>query len=162
MVELPDEVTAVFGNFRTAEIATFSKDGTPVAVEVTPVWLPGKGRFLASASIGLGTKAYNLRRNPKLSLLYSEPRASGLTDPPFVLVQGDATVSELTTWDDDLAEYWPVLWRYQPAGRRWGADPLTRRLMDWYYMRLKIDIVPRRIRWWPGGDMTAEPREVTL
>jgi hypothetical protein len=33
---------------------------------------------------------------------------------------------------------------------------------DWYYMRLKIHVTPRRIRWWPDGDMSAPPEEVAL
>jgi hypothetical protein len=159
---LPDEVHAVFEHFRTAEMSTYAKDGTPVGIEITPVWQPDAGRFLVTSAIGLPNKAFNARRDPKVSLLFSDPTASGLTSPPAVLVQGDATVSDLVTWDDELAQYWKVLWTKQPAGRRWGADPVTRWLMDWYYMRLKVHVTPRRMRWWPGGDMSAPPKEVAL
>jgi nitroimidazol reductase NimA-like FMN-containing flavoprotein (pyridoxamine 5'-phosphate oxidase superfamily) len=159
---LPPEVEAVFREFRTAEMSTFNRAGTPVAVEITPVWQPNHGRFLVTASIGLPRKAYNARRNPQVALLFSDPTASGLTQPPTVLVQGRASVSDLLTWDAELAEYWAVLWTRQPIGRRWGADPLTRVLMDWYYMRLKIHVAPTRIRWWPDGDMSLPPREVEV
>jgi len=160
---LPAEVRAVIEQFRTAEMSTFAKDGTPVTVEIIPVWQPEAGRILLTTSIALPNKAFNARRDPKVSLLFSDPTASGLTDPPAVLVQGDATVSEVLTWDDELETgYWPVLWTRQPAGRRWGSDPVTRRFMDWYYMRLKIHITPRRVRWWPDADMSAPPEEVAL
>lgn len=118
---LPPEVEAVFHQFRTAEMSTIARDGTPVTVEVTPVWQPDRGRFLVTASIGLPRKAYNARRNPQVALLYSDPTASALPQPPAVLVQGQATVSELVTCDDELASYWLVLWTKQPIGRRWGG-----------------------------------------
>ena len=159
---VPPEVEAVFKHFRTAEMSTFARDGTPVSVELTPVWQPEHGRFLVTTSIGLARKAHNVRRTPQVSLLFSDPTASGLADPPAVLVQGHATVSDLVTWDEELAAYWPVLWTKQPIGRRWGADPLTRWLMDWYYMRLKIHITPTRVRWWPAGDMGQQPQELEV
>jgi nitroimidazol reductase NimA-like FMN-containing flavoprotein (pyridoxamine 5'-phosphate oxidase superfamily) len=161
-LQLPPEVEAVFHQFRTAELSTIARDGTPVTVEVTPVWQPDHGRFLVTASIGLPRKVYNARRNPHVALLFSDPTASGLSRPPAVLVQGQATVSELLTWDEELATYWRVLWIKQPMGRRWGADPFTRWFMDWYYMRVKLHIVPRRLRWWPEGDMAQRPREVEV
>jgi hypothetical protein len=161
-LDLPPEVEAVFREFRTAEMSTFARDSTAVTVEVTPVWQPDPGRFLVTASIGLPRKAYNARRDPHVALLFSDPTASGLSNPPTVLIQGQATVSELLTWDDELAAYWPVLWTKQPIGRRWGEDPFTRWFMDWYYMRLKIHVVPTRIRWWPHGDMTQSPQNVEV
>ena len=102
---LPEDVMAVFTEFRTAEFATFARDETPVAVEVIPQWQPSAARFLVTSAIGLPNKAYNARRNPKVALLFSDPTGSGLSNPPTVLVQGDAIVSELITWDDELAEY---------------------------------------------------------
>jgi hypothetical protein len=58
----------------------------------------------------LPQKAFNARRNPRVSLLFSNPIASGLASPPAVLIQGNAQVSEdVRTWDDDLVEFWPLL-----------------------------------------------------
>lgn len=60
-------------------------------------------------------------------MLFSDPTGSGLTDPAMVLVQGDATVSEIVTWDDEIAAHWDLIWRRQPKGL--GADPVTRRVI---------------------------------
>jgi hypothetical protein len=54
----------------------------------------------------LTAKAFNVRRNPHVSLLFSDATGSGLTDPPMVLVQGDAAVSDqiLTSFNGLEAE----------------------------------------------------------
>lgn len=159
---VPPEVTAALTEFRTTEFATVTRRGVPVAVQVSALWRPELGTFLVTTGIGFPYKAYNVRRNSAVSLLFSNSTGSGLTDPPAVLVEGDATVSELTTWDDDLAQYWPWLMARQPisASRSFGVG--ARLVMPWYYQRLKIDIVPRRVRWWSGRDMSVEPRELEL
>lgn len=158
---LPTEVEAVLSDFRCAEFSTVTRDGYPVAVQVSPQWQPAEGRILVTTSIGLPNKAYNARRDGRVSLLFSDPTGSALDDPPAVLVQGEATVSELTLWDDELAEFWPLFMARQPMSHLWSANPVTRWLMDWYYMRLLIHIEPTRIRWWPHRDMSGAPQEVT-
>jgi hypothetical protein len=160
---VPAEVAAVFREFRTAEVATLGKDGTPLAWPLAVLYQPEKGRFLTTTAIGLPQKAFNARRDGRVSLLYSNPTASGLTKPPAVLVQGDATVSDdIRVWDDDLRDLWRILAVRQPAGTVSLANPLGRWLMDWYYMRLTIAIVPRRIAWWPEGDFSRAPREIEV
>ncbi len=63
-----------------------------------------------------------------------------------MLVQGDAEApDEIRTSPNHLPEYWRRLFRLQPAGKMYGANRLTRYLMDWYYMRLYIFVRPRRI-----------------
>ena len=49
---------------------------------------------MLTTSIGLPNKAFNARRDGRISLLFSDQTASGLQDPPAVLVQGDAEVPE--------------------------------------------------------------------
>jgi len=44
----------------------------------------------------------------------------------------------------------------------YGNDPLTRYLMDWYFMRLMIYVKPRRILWWPEADFWREPFELRM
>src|SRR5918911_3660632 len=87
---LPPELEGVFSEFRTCEMSTLAKDGSPITWPTLPFWRPTEGRFLITTSVGLPHKAFNVRRNPRVSLLFSNPTASGLTDPPAVLVQGDA------------------------------------------------------------------------
>ena len=88
--DLPPEVEGVFQKFRTCEFSTLARDGTPITWPLVTLWRPEEQRFVLTTSIGLPQKAFNIRRDPRVSLLFSDPTASGLDKPPAVLVQGDA------------------------------------------------------------------------
>ena len=152
MLALPTEVLQVMDEFRTCEFTTIGKDGVPVTWPLVTFRRPSDGVFLATTSIGLPQKAWNIRRSPRVSLLFSDPTGSGLTDPPTVLVQGDATCPDVIVADaSGLDEYVVRMFQRQPIARFYGADPLSRRLLAWYYYRLVIEVVPRTIRWWPAS-----------
>ncbi len=139
-------------------MSTLARDGTPITWPTLPFWHSAEKRFTITTSIGLAQKAINVRRNPCVSLLFSDPTASGLDDPPTVLVQGDAEApDEIETSFAGFAEEVRKAYRRQPASRALGGNPLTRRFMDWYFMRLVIHVTPRSILWWPGGDFWQEP-----
>src|ERR687895_1286440 len=109
IIDLPPEVEAVLREFRTCEMSTLARDGAPITWPTLPFWRPEEGRFLITTSIGLPHKAFNIRHNPRVSLLFSNPTASGLTNPPAVLVQGDAEApDEVSTsvegFEDELRE----------------------------------------------------------
>lgn len=157
----PPGVEEVFREFRTCEFSTLARDGTPITWPLVTLWQPEEERFVLTTSIGLPLKALNARRDGRVSLLFSDPTASGLEDPPVVLVQGDAEVpDEIKTSPNHLREYWKRLFKIQPAGKMYGANPLMRYLTDWYYMRLYIYVRPRRIFVWTGGDFSRAPLEV--
>lgn len=160
---LPADVGAVLGGFLCCELSTVARDGTPVAWPAVPLHLPERGVLLLTTSIGFPVKAANIRREPRVSLLFSDPTGSGLPDPPTVEVQGTATVADdVQTWGGDLTAHWRRVNSLQPAGRAFSGSPPVRWFMDWYFMRLLIYVTPRRVRWWPGGDTTAAPRELDL
>ena len=156
------QVRQVVDRYRTCEFATLTKSGVPIAWPTASLYRDD-GTFLITTSIALPQKAYNIRRDGRVSLLYSDPTGSGLVAPPAVLVQGDATApDEVVTWNDDLRDLWELLAVRQPASNANSANPLSRWLMDWYYMRLLIPIVPRRIRWWPEGDFSRPVQEIEV
>jgi hypothetical protein len=161
---LPPEVEDVFEEFRTCELSTLSRDGTPITWPTLPFWRSGEKRFMITTSIALAQKAFNVRRNPHVSLLFSNPTASGLDNPPAVLVQGDAEAPDEveTSVAGFEAEELRKVYHRQPASSAYGNNPLTRRFMDWYFMRLVIHVTPRRILWWPGGDFWREPFELDM
>ncbi len=161
IVGLPTEVEAVFREFRTAEMSTLAKDGTPITWPTFPFWRPEEGRFLITTTIGLPQKAFNIRRNPRVSLLYSDPTGSGLADPPAVLVQGEA-LDEIMVSVEDLEDELEEAYRRQPAAGMYSSNPLLRYLFDWYYMRLMIHVTPHRILWWPGGNFDQTPRPLEV
>lgn len=162
LYDYPSEIRSVFCKFRTCEFSTLAKDGTPVTWPVVPLFQPEKGQFLIITSIGLPQKAFNVRRNPKVSLFFSDPTGSGLVDPPAVLVQGDAeapdeigSVLEFKTLAQAVAQR-------QPKGAFFSSNPLMCRLFDWYYIRLPIYVTTRRVLWWDRGDFSREPHEMVV
>jgi hypothetical protein len=153
-------VEAVFREFRMCEMSTLARDGSPITWPTLPFWGPDEGRFLITTSIGLPHKAHNVRRNPRVSLLLSNLTASGLTDPPAVLVQGDAEApDEVTTTIEGFEDEVREVFRRQPASGFYSSTPVARYLFDWYYMRLQIHVTPRRILWWHKGEFGQTPLE---
>ncbi|KWX67276.1 pyridoxamine 5'-phosphate oxidase family protein [Mycobacterium sp. NAZ190054] len=154
----------IIENYFTCEFTTIARDGAPQTWPVSPRLL-GDGRFLLATSIGLPQKAYNIRRNPKVSMLFSEPTGSGITEAGAVLIQGDATAEDRIvtdpTSDPELASLTQTLFTRQPAGALWSTW-LGRRLWWSYYMRILIHVTPRRILYWPTRDFTRPPEELGL
>ncbi len=158
--QVPADVLATMSAFLTADLTTVSRLGVPQTWPVLPSMEWNSGRIVVVTSIGLPQKAHNIRRRPAVCLLFSDPTGSGLTDPPSVLVEGVADVSEtvLTSFSqiEDPAIRAALerdaidLLRRQPAVRIYAGNPLARALMDWYFFRLLIVLTPRRISWGRG------------
>ena len=154
----------IIDRYFTCEFTTLSRDGSPVTWPVSPRLL-GDGRFLLTTSIGMPQKALNVRRNPKVSMLFSEPTGSGVAQPGAVLIQGDAIaedriVTDISS-DTDLAALMETLSRRQPAGAFWSTW-MGKRLGWPYNMRLLIYVAPRRALYWPTRDFTGMPTELDL
>jgi hypothetical protein len=156
--DIPAEVQAVFREFRTCEFSTLARDGTPITWPMLPFWRPETREFLTTTSIGLPDKAFNIRRDPRVSLLFSDPTGSALVNPPMVLIQGRATAPDVV--QTSIGEYEreiKLVYRRQPSGAIWSSNPLMRWYFDWYFMRLEIRVTPVRIAWWKDVGHTAEP-----
>lgn len=164
---IPESVTAVFHNFFTCEMTTIGKTGRPITWPLMPLYWPQRGQFVLFTSIGLPQKAFNVRQDPRVSLLFSDATGSELTDPPIVLVQGEAQVSDeiislFSGMEPELRDLLKVqaskMLARQPAMKLYMKNGLTRYLMDWYFMRLAITVSPRRIHWWDAGDYARLPQ----
>jgi pyridoxamine 5'-phosphate oxidase-like protein len=154
----------VIDKYFTCEFTTFSRDGSPVTWPVSPRLLED-GRFLVATSIGLPQKAYNVRRNPKVSMLFSDPTGSGVAEPGAVLIQGDAVAEDRIVTDmlssPELAAALETVMSRQPAGALWSTW-LGKRLWWSYYMRIVIYVTPRRAWFWPTRDFTSSPEKLDL
>jgi hypothetical protein len=156
----PDQL-AVVERYRTCEFATMSRAGVPIAWPISPLRQPD-GTFLVTTSIALPQKAFNVRRDPRVALLFSDPTASGLDGAPELLVQGTASCpDEILTGPAGAEELWRRLYERQPASRAYSANAVSRQVMDWYYMRLHITTTPTAISTRPplpaGAASTAGP-----
>lgn len=140
------DVRDFLATYRTCELATLSKSGTPVAWPAVSWYDDRAGRLVLTTSIGLPLKAFNIRRDPRVALLFSDPTGSGRVDLPQVLVQGLASCpDEIRTSPAGLETYWRDLWRHQPGSAGYGSTPLDRWLFDFYYMRLVITVEPTAV-----------------
>lgn len=157
---LPAPVGEVLHRFLCCEVSTLTAAGAPLTWPAVALYVPERGQLVLTTSIGFPVKALNLRRDPRVSLLFSDATGSGLTDPPHVLVQGRAEVSDdVRTWGGDLTAHWARVNALQPVSRYFSRTPMARWFMGFYYQRLLIRISPDRVRWWPAGDTTTAPHE---
>jgi hypothetical protein len=161
---MPASYLDVIDRYFTCEFTTLSRDGAPVTWPVTPRLLED-GRFLLTTSIGLPQKAFNIRRNPKVSMLFSEPMGSRVAEPGAVLIQGDATAEDRivtdVSSDKELVALLETLAIRQPAGALWSSW-VGKRLWWSYYMRILIYVTPRRAWFWPTRDFASAPEELAL
>jgi hypothetical protein len=161
---VPATVEDMIVNYRTCEFTTVFRDGSPQTWPVTPLLLHD-GRFLICTSIGLPQKALNVRRNPKVSMLFSEPTGSGVSKPGAVLVQGDAAVADGVfadvLADRDLAALTQTVLDRQPRGAMM-SNWFGRRFFPFYYVRLLIHVTPRRLFSWSTPDGSSAPCELDL
>jgi hypothetical protein len=161
---MPASYLDVIDRYFTCEFTTLSRDGSPVTWPVTPRLLED-GRFLLTTSIGLPQKAFNIRRNPKVSMLFSEPTGSGVAEAGAVLICGDATAEDRivtdVSSDKELVALLETLAIRQPAGALWSSW-LGKRLWWSYYMRILIYVTPRRAWFWPRRDFASAPEELAL
>jgi hypothetical protein len=162
-VDLPAPVEEVLTRVHTCELATLAKDHTPIVWPVIGLYLADRGEIVLTTSVALPQKAINIRRDARVSLLFSNPTGSGLDHPPEVMVQGDARVGDgVEVWSEDLVAVYRRIYRVQPFGKRYSANALSRWFMDWYFMRLLIYVTPRSIRWWTDGAVAQSPQTIEM
>ena len=152
----------ILDEYRTCEFATMSRAGVPIAWPVVVDVSPAADRIVLTTSIAFPQKAFNVRRDPRVALLFSDPTGTGRADLPHVLVRGTARCpARIETGTAGLDQYWRKLAIRQPASRNYGRTVVGRRLFDWYYMRLVITVTPREITTGPPssepGPMSAPP-----
>ncbi|MDQ3703835.1 MAG: pyridoxamine 5'-phosphate oxidase family protein [Chloroflexota bacterium] len=162
-LQLPSEVVAVLRNFYTCEYTTVNRQGQPVTWPSVTYFDEGAGMIVAAVSVAFPVKAYNARRHPQVSMLYSDPTGSGLEDPPAVLVQGDARVAEVLEYTPPIIGLFKKVRRQQPDSAKFTANNLTRNLFVWYlFQRIALVVEPRRILVWPHRDFSQAPSEVEV
>jgi hypothetical protein len=153
---LPHEVQEAFQRFMTTEYTTVDSRGQPIVWPVTPYYNPGGPTIDLTTGIGYPKKAEDARRNPRVSLLFSDHTGSGLESGIRVLVQGMAEVDDRdlkANRDRYLNEYK----RKVPRTREWFPPKPFDSLFGWYFERVYVKVRPERVFVWPDGDPGKEP-----
>jgi hypothetical protein len=152
---LPPDVQQVFERFLTTELTTLDAHGQPITWPVTPYYRAGSECIDVTTALGFPKKARDAERNPKVSLLFSDPTGSGLERAPMVLVQGTAVVD-----DEDLDANRERYVR-DAAAKRGGPEDIPpvgmQRRFGWYFNRIYLHVRPERVYVWPDGNPAREP-----
>ena len=154
-MNLPSGVWQVLDRSITVEYTSLTRAGAPVMVPVTPYVSDDRTTLDVATGLTYPTKAERARRNPKVSLLYSDPLGSGLVQPPVVLVQGLATVRD-TDLQANTDRYARLVMAKTPAAFK-GQPRFLLRTLDWYFARIWVHVTPLRVCWWDSETMTSEP-----
>lgn len=153
---LPSEVQQVFDRFITTEYTTIDSRGQPIAWPVTPYYKPGDPTIDVTTGVGYPKKAQDARRNPQVSLLFSDPNGSGIESGIRVLVHGTAEVD-----DRDLKanreRYFEESGEKLPRTKEMLPPKAIRGLFGWYFERIYVKVRPERVFVWPDGDPAKEP-----
>lgn len=157
--DLSPAVRAALAGYFTCEFATVNRHGEAIAWPAVPYVDPVDGHVTCAVSIAYPVKAYNARRHPQVSLLFSDPTGSGLEDPPAVLVQGTAMVEEVLDYPPDIIGLFRTVARRQPDSARFTGNRIVRGLFVWYlFQRIALRVTPERVTVWPHRVFSGEPR----
>ena len=153
---LPDSVQRAFERFVTTEYTTVDRAGQPITWPVTPYYRAGDGAIDITTGLGYPKKADDAQRNPKVSLLFSDPTGSGLDSPCAVLVQGTARVDD-SDFDANRERYLRESVAKLPATKAMHPPAFLRGMFSWYYSRIYVYVRPERVFVWSDGDFAQEP-----
>jgi hypothetical protein len=163
-VEVQTDIRSVLREFYVCEVTTVNRQGQPITWPSAAYYDEATGEIILTACIAFPVKAFNARRHPQVSLLYSDPTGSRLVEAPAVLVQGDATVAEIQDYLNPQVLGWMrTSAHHQPDVRRFIANRFVRKLFAWYlFQRLLIKVHPRCMFVWLRGDFSVTPIEIEV
>jgi len=151
--ELPSEIEEVFEKALVAEFTVIDEDGVPVTHPSLPLYDKEDGKIYVTSSLLFSKKLEHIKRNPKVSLCFSN--RGGLQVDPYrvVLVKGDARVDE-----EDVHHGWE---RLLPLWRRKepyiNALVAQRYALPLFWDRAVIEMEPTKVYFWPSGRVDERP-----
>ncbi len=161
MKAIPAWIEEVLNSFLSCEF-TYIRGGQPISFPVVVFVENNPTRLVVTSSVAFAKKIEAIRKNPKVSLLFSNPEGSGLDYQPTVLVQGLAEIddSDFSAWK----KYLPQMVKKQPKAaklydRYCNAllfSRVCRRINDFYLLRILIKITPLKVIAWRNGSDSPE------
>jgi nitroimidazol reductase NimA-like FMN-containing flavoprotein (pyridoxamine 5'-phosphate oxidase superfamily) len=155
MSVLPKVVEDVLNTALVSELTVLDEDGTPVTYPLIPLY-DGKRVYMTS-SVLFSKKLEHIKSNPRVSMTVTDRSATKTENFARITIQGDAKVIE-----ENLHSGWEHVLPLWEAKEPIITDLVKKRFaMPLFWERAVIEIVPRRVLVWPGGD-TAKAPEVTV
>jgi general stress protein 26 len=150
MATVPAPVAALLDAALVGELTVIDEGGRPVTYPLIPLW-DGERIYLTSSSL-FSRKLEHIRGNPKVSVSITDPVAvDGSTDR--ATIQGDARVIE-----DDPHGGWERLlpiWEKKEPSIVYFLK--ARVALPLFFERALIEVTPRRVLYWSGGDTSSAP-----
>ena len=150
---MPEPVVDLLNRALVAELTVIDRKGQFRTDPLIPFW---DGRYvLMTSSILFSRKLEDIKRDSRVSVSLSDP--VGIPAQPFsrATIQGDARVI-----DDDLHRGWMrllPLWEAKEPVIKTFLKPMQKLGLPLFWERAIIEITPRRVLWWSGGDTTRDP-----
>jgi general stress protein 26 len=150
MATIPEPVAALLEAALVGELTVVDGAGRPVTYPLIPLW-DGEKVYLTSSTL-FSRKLEHVRGNAKVSLSITDPVAvDGALDR--ATIQGDARVIE-----EDPHGGWERLlpiWEKKEPSIVYFLK--ARVALPLFFERALIEITPRRVLYWPGGDTASAP-----
>ena len=151
--DLPSAVSEVFENALVCEFTVVSPKGRPVTHPLLPLYDSQEGRLYVTSSVLFSRKLDHVKRNPKVSALFSNREALLVSPYRIVLVKGVAKVGE-----EDVHHGWEKLlplWRKKEP----YIDSFVkmRYALPLFWERSVVEISPVKVYAWLNGDSNTQP-----
>jgi nitroimidazol reductase NimA-like FMN-containing flavoprotein (pyridoxamine 5'-phosphate oxidase superfamily) len=151
MGALPDAVEELLNAALVAELTVLDQRGEPVSYPLIPLY-DGTKIYMTS-SILFSKKLEHIKRNPHVSISITDPVAAAVEPFRLATIQGDAVIVE-----DDLHSGWERLLPLWTQKEPIITSLVKKRFaMPLFWERSVIEVTPRRVLLWPGGETTAQP-----
>ena len=155
MATIPGGAAELLEQALVAELTVVDPTGRPVTYPLIPLW-DGERVYMTSSTL-FSRKLEHIGRNPRVSVSVTDPVSVGGRGDR-VTVQGDARVIA-----DDPHGGWerllPIWSVKEPAIVSFLKERVA---LPLFFERALIEIVPRRVLYWPDGDTSVAPLVVDL
>ncbi len=151
MITVSPWIKDVFEHYLICEFTTIS-NGKPITFPLLYFYDPTTGVFTVTSSILFSRKIEHMKKNSKVSLLFSNPEGSGI-GKHAVLVQGIAKCE-----DSDLDHGWE---RFLPDWRK--KEPYIdgflaeREKFGWFWKRIVVQVQPWKVTAWKDANLEKTP-----
>ena len=155
MATMPTPVAELLEAALVAELTVIDRRGRPVTYPLIPLW-DGERVYMTSSTL-FSRKLEHIQANSRVSVSITDPVAvGGRTDR--ATIQGDARVIA-----EDPHGGWERLLPIWEAKEPSIVSFLKARVaLPLFFERALIEILPRRVLYWPDGRPATAPRVTTM
>lgn len=162
MSSIPEWVEEIFEKYLTAEF-TYLDGKIPRTIAVLPYYDARRKSIVITTSPAFYRKVACVKNDPRVSVLFSNSKYSGIEGNAVVLVQGVARVFE--NIEENLHYIMNLMINYRDCWKKRVMEKMAeelrsaivKRLMDWYVYRIIINVEPRRLLLWRDGNVENSP-----